>query len=434
MSHHLPTNVPTATKLPIYRQLFFQVLVAIILGVILGHYFPNFATQMKPLGDGFIKLVKMIIAPVIFLTLTIGIAQMSDLKKVRTLAVKSLLYFFFFSTLALILGLIAVHLFKPGVGLNISIETLDNNSISHYVAKAKSQSIVDFLMNIIPTTLLSPLVTGNILQIICLSIFFGIALSSSGEYGASILNFLQKLSMPIFKLVSILMSFAPIGAFGAIAFTIGQYGIASMANLAYLIFVFYFISAFFIIVILGLMCRYIGFSIFSLLKYLKDEIVLILGAGSSEAALPMLMQKMEKAGVKKSIVGLVVPLGYSFNLDGTNIYMTLAAIFIAQALGIDLTWQQQVLLLLVAIVSSKGAAGIAGAGFITLATTLSIIPDIPVAGMAIILGIDKFMNECRTLTNFVGNAVATVVIASWEKGLDLTKFKKTMKSKSHSIN
>ena len=287
-----------------------------------------------------------------------------------------------------------------------------------YVTKAHDSSIVGFLMNIIPDTTLSPLVSGDILQVLFISVLFGIALAATGEHGKSVYDFFQQLSRPVFKLVAILMKAAPIGAFGAMAFTIGKYGIASIGNLLYLILTFYITAVLFVVIVLGLVARYNGFSIFKLVRYIKDELFLVLGTSSSEAALPTLMQKMERAGCAKSVVGLVIPTGYSFNLDGTNIYMTLAALFIAQACNIDLSLQQQVLLLLVAMISSKGAAGVTGAGFITLAATLAVVPDVPVAGMALILGIDRFMSECRALTNLVGNACATIVVARWENQLD----------------
>jgi aerobic C4-dicarboxylate transport protein len=373
---------------------------------------------MKPFGDGFIRLVKMIIAPVIFLTVATGIAGMSDLSKVGRVVGKAMIYFLTFSTLALIIGLVVANVVQPGAGLNIDPASLDAAAVADYSSKAHEQTITGFLMNIIPTTIVGAFASGDILQVLFFAVLFGIALAMVGEKGAPVLSFLQALSAPIFKLVAILMKAAPIGAFGAMAFTIGKYGIGSVANLAMLVGTFYLTSILFVVIVLGLVCRYNGFSIFALLRYIKEELLLVLGTSSSEAALPTLMEKLEYAGAQKSVVGLVVPTGYSFNLDGTNIYMTLAALFIAQATNIDLSLGEQVLLLLVAMLSSKGAAGITGAGFITLAATLSVVPSVPVAGMALILGIDRFMSECRALTNLVGNAVATLVVARWEGALD----------------
>ncbi|MGO6710079.1 dicarboxylate/amino acid:cation symporter [Rhizobium leguminosarum] len=405
-------------KKPFYTHLYVQVLAAIAAGILLGHFYPEFGTQLKPLGDAFIKLVKMIIAPVIFLTVATGIAGMSDLQKVGRVAGKAMLYFLTFSTLALIIGLIVANVVQPGAGMNIDPASLDPAAVAGYAAKAHEQSIVGFLTNIIPTTIVGAFADGDILQVLFFSVLFGIALAMVGEKSEPVVNFLNALTAPVFKLVAILMKAAPIGAFGAMAFTIGKYGVGSIANLAMLIGTFYITSLLFVLVVLGAVARYNGFSIVALLRYIKEELLLVLGTSSSEAALPGLMNKMEKAGCKRSVVGLVIPTGYSFNLDGTNIYMTLAALFIAQATGIQLSWGDQILLLLVAMLSSKGAAGITGAGFITLAATLSVVPSVPVAGMALILGIDRFMSECRALTNLVGNAVATIVVARWENELD----------------
>ncbi|QIG06700.1 dicarboxylate/amino acid:cation symporter [Proteus sp. ZN5] len=405
-------------KQPLYKVLYVQVIVAILLGILLGHFYPDVGESFKPLGDGFIKIVKMIIAPVIFLTVVTGIAGMNNMKAVGTVAGKSMAYFLTFSTIALIIGLIVANVIRPGDGLNISPASLDASKVESYVAKAHDSSIVGFLMNIIPDTVVSPLVNGNILQVLFVSVVFGIALASIGTRGEPVLKFLQNLSEPVFKMVSMLMKLAPIGAFGAMAFTIGKYGISSISNLVLLVLTFYITSLLFVLVVLGAVAKYNGFSILSLIKYIKDELWLVLGTSSSEAALPSLMRKMENVGCKKSVVGLVIPTGYSFNLDGTNIYMTMAALFIAQATGIDLSLTEQITLLLVAMISSKGAAGVTGAGFITLAATLSVVPSVPVAGMALILGIDRFMSECRALTNLVGNACACIVVARWENALD----------------
>ncbi|KUJ56888.1 dicarboxylate/amino acid:cation symporter [Chryseobacterium aquaticum] len=400
-----------------YQQLYFQVIIAIIAGILLGNFYPELGEKMKPLGDGFIKLVKMIIAPVIFITLTLGIAHMTDLKKVGRIATKAMIYFFTFSTLALIIGLVVGNISHPGSGLNIDPEALSGD-ISQYQQKAHDTTLTGFIMNIIPETLFSPLVGDNILQVLLVAILMGVALVLTKEKSQRITDFLQDLATPIFKIVHMLMKLAPIGAFGAMAFTIGKYGLASVWNLIFLVGTFYITSALFVVLVLGAVAWYNGFNIFKLMFYLKEELLLVLGTSSSESALPGIMEKLEKAGCSKAIVGLVVPTGYSFNLDGTNIYMTLASLFIAQALNIDLSLEKQLILLLVAMLSSKGAAGVTGAGFVTLAATLAVVPEIPIAGMTLILGIDKFMSECRALTNVIGNSVATVVVANWEKQLD----------------
>ena len=407
-----------ARKLKFYQILYVQVLFAIVIGILLGYFKPDLGQAMQPLGDGFIKLVKMIIAPVIFLTVATGIAAMSDLKKVGRVAGKAMLYFLVFSTLALIVGMVVSHIVQPGAGMHINPATLDQKAVSGYVAKAHDSTITGFLLNVIPTTIFSPFVGGDILQVLFVAVLFGIALAQVGERGKPVLDFLTALAQPIFKLVAILMKAAPIGAFGAMAFTIGKYGIKSIINLAMLVGTFYATSVLFVVVVLGLVARYNGFSILKLGRSIRAELLRVLGTSSSEAALPTLMQKMERAGCSKSVVGLVVPTGYSFNLDGTNIYMTMAALFIAQACDIPLSLGDQILLLLVAMLSSKGAAGVTGAGFITLAATLSVVPTVPVAGMALILGVDRFMSECRALTNLVGNATAAVVVARWEGELD----------------
>jgi len=394
------------------------VLIAIALGVAIGHFWPDAGAALKPLGDAFIKLVKMIIAPVIFLTIVTGIAGMRDLARVGRVAAKAFGYFLFFSTFALVVGLIVANVVQPGAGLNIDPATLDASAISGYAAKAHDTTLTGFLLSVIPDTLVSALTAGNILQVLFVAILFGIALASIGDRGARVLSVLEDLSIAIFKLVSILMRAAPVGAFGAMAFTIATYGVGSLANLAGLVATFYLTSLLFVLVVLGAVGWACGFSILKLIAYLKAELLLVLGTSSSEAALPALIEKMERAGAPKSIVGLVVPAGYSFNLDGTNIYMTLAALFIAQATNTHLSLGEQLLLLGVAMLSSKGAAGVTGAGFVTLAATLSIVPSVPVAGMALILGVDRFMSECRSLTNFIGNAVATLVVARWEGVLD----------------
>jgi len=405
-------------RLPWYRQLYVQVLLAIALGALLGHWQPALAEQFKPLGDGFIKLVKMIIPPVIFLTIVTGIAGMRQLRTVGRVFGKAMAYFLFFSTLALVVGMVVAHAVRPGAGMDIDPATLDTAAVQGYVQKSHEMTLTGFLLDIIPDTLPGALVGGNILQVLFVSVLFGIALALAGDRGRPVLSFLEALTAPVFRLVHLLMKAAPVGAFGAIAFTIGRYGVESLANLAWLVGTFYVTSLLFVLVVLGAVARLCGFSVLKLCRYLRAELLLVLGTSSSESALPSLMEKMERAGCGKSVVGLVVPTGYSFNLDGTNIYMTLAALFIVQATNTDLSLGQQVALLLVAMLSSKGAAGVTGAGFITLAATLSVVPTVPVAGMALILGVDRFMSECRSITNFIGNAVATVVVARWEGALD----------------
>ncbi|MFW9465129.1 dicarboxylate/amino acid:cation symporter [Xanthomonas euvesicatoria pv. euvesicatoria] len=424
---------PLPASVPFYRQLYFQVVVAIVLGALLGHFEPAFAESLKPLGDAFIKLVKMIIAPVIFLTIVTGIAGMTHLKTVGRVFGKAMAYFLFFSTLALVVGLVVAHVVQPGAGMNINPADLDQSAVKSYVEKSHDLTLVGFLMDIIPNSLIGAFtgdqvvngkLTGpNTLQVLFVAVLFGVSLALVGERGKPVLNLLEALIAPVFKLVHILMRAAPIGAFGAIAFTIGKYGVESLVNLAWLVGSFYLTSLLFVLVILGLVSRLCGFSVLKLIRYLKAELLLVLGTSSSESALPSLMEKMEKAGCEKSVVGLVVPTGYSFNLDGTNIYMTLAALFIAQATNTELTLGHQIALLAVAMLSSKGAAGVTGAGFITLAATLAVVPEVPVAGMALILGVDRFMSECRSLTNFIGNAVATVVVSRWENALDRDRLK-----------
>jgi aerobic C4-dicarboxylate transport protein len=422
----IDSDAAPATRPPFWRSLYAQVLVAIVLGILIGWLAPDIGVGLKPLGDAFIKLVKMIIAPVIFLTVVTGIAGLGHLGDLGRVAAKAFGYFLAVSTLALIVGLIVANVVQPGAGMHIAPAQLDTSHIADYAAKAHDQTLTGFLIGIIPATPVSALAEGEILQVLFVAILFGIALSLAGERAAPVTDLLERLTLVVFRLVAMLMKAAPIGAFGAMAFTIGRFGLDSLANLGGLILCFYLTSLGFVLVVLGGIARIAGFSIFRLIAYLKDELLLVLGTSSSESALPNLMAKMERAGCAKTIVGLVVPTGYSFNLDGTNIYMTLAALFIAQACDVDLSMGEQISLLLVAMLSSKGAAGVTGAGFITLAATLSIVPSVPVAGMALILGIDRFMSECRSLTNFVGNAVATVVVARWEGGLDREKLKEVL--------
>lgn len=419
--------IQTAPRLPWYRQLYVQVLVAIALGVFIGHFWPATGVALQPLGDAFIKLVKMIIAPVIFLTIVTGIAGMKELAAIGRVAGKAFAYFLTFSTLALVVGLVVANVVQPGAGLNIDPDTLDAGKVVNFQEQAHARTLTAFLLDIIPGTLISAVADGhNILQVLFVAILFGVALSLVGEKADPLMVVLESASHAIFKLVSFLMKAAPIGAFGAMAATIGKYGIATLINLIGLVATFYLTSFLFVLVVLGTVARFAGFNILHLIRYLKAELLLVLGTSSSEAALPSLIEKMERAGCRKSVVGLVVPTGYSFNLDGTNIYMTLAALFIAQACNVPLSIEEQILLLGVAMLSSKGAAGVTGAGFITLAATLSIVPSVPVAGMTLILGVDRFMSECRSLTNFIGNAVATVVVSAWEKGLDRERFSAAM--------
>ena len=411
---------------PLYRKLYFWVLTGIVAGALVGHFFPEFGASLKPLGDGFIALVKMIIAPVIFLTVATGIAGMKDMSAVGSVAGKAFAYFLFFSTLALVIGLVVANVVQPGAGLNIDPATLDAAAVANYADTAEEQTISGFLLAIIPTTLFSAFTSGSILQVLLVAILTGVAVSATRPHSDLVLDVMTSFSEVVFKLVHMLMKLAPIGAFGAMAFTIGEFGIGSLANLAMLVGTFYLTALLFVLVVLGLVARFTGFSILALIRYLREELLLVLGTSSSEAALPSLMEKMEIAGAKKGVVGLVVPTGYSFNLDGTNIYMTLASLFIAQAVGVELSLTEQLTLVLVAMISSKGAAGVTGSGFVILAATLSVVPSVPVAGMALILGIDRFMSECRALTNFVGNAVATIVVAKWENALDTERLAAAM--------
>jgi aerobic C4-dicarboxylate transport protein len=405
-------------KKPIYKHLYAQVLFAIFCGVVVGHFYPETGAAMKPLGDAFIKLIKMMIAPIIFCTVVTGIAGMEDMKKVGRVGVKALLYFEVVSTVALIIGLAVVNIFRPGAGMNVDVSTLDTKALASYTTAAKSQSSVDFLMNVIPNTIVDAFAKGEILQVLLFSLLFGLALASAGEDGRPVVNFIEKVSHALFLVVGFIMKLAPIGAFGAMAFTIGKYGIGSLQQLAALMGSFYLTCLLFIFVVLGLIARWAGFSIVRFIAYIKEELLIVLGTSSSESVLPRMMAKMEKLGCSKSVVGLVIPTGYSFNLDGTSIYLTMAAIFVAQATNSDLTLMQQLTILGVLLLTSKGASGVTGSGFIVLAATLSSVPAIPVAGLALILGIDRFMSEARALTNLIGNGVATIVVSKWEKELD----------------
>ena len=406
---------------PFWRTLYFWVLVAIAAGALLGWLSPETGRALKPLGDGFIKLVKMIITPVIFLTVVTGIAGMADLKAFGRVGAKAMAYFLTVSTLALAIGLIVANIVRPGAGLGVDPATLDPGAVAAYVSQAHEQTITGFLLNIIPNTMVSAFTEGEILQVLLVAILFGVALALLGARGERLLDLLKVATAVVFRIVHILMYAAPVGAFGAMAFTIGQYGIGTLASLAALILTFYATALLFVIVVLGLIARAAGFSLLGLLGYIKDELLLVLGTSSSESALPLLMEKLERAGCPKPIVGLVVPTGYSFNLDGTNIYLTLATLFIAQAMGVELTLYEQLVILGVAMLTSKGASGVTGAGFVTLAATLAVVSPALVPGMAIVLGIDKFMSECRALTNFIGNGVATIVVSAWEGELDREK-------------
>lgn len=414
-------------KKPFYKILYVQVLFAIAVGIVLGHFWPDTGIAMKPLGDGFIKLIKMIIGPIIFCTVVSGIAGMRDMKKVGRVGGKALLYFEVISTFALLLGLISAHVLKPGVGFNIDPASLDSAAISQYVSKAHGQSTVEFLMHIVPDTIFSAFANGDILQILLVSLFFGSALAAIGERARIVFDMVEQVSKVFFHIVHVITKVAPIGAFGAMAFTIGKYGLGSLVPLLKLIGTFYFTAIVFVLVVLGTVAKLTGFSIVRFVAYIKEELLIVLGTSSSEAALPHLMEKLENLGCSKSVVGLVVPTGYSFNLDGTNIYMTMAVIFIAQATGIELTLVQQLTIIGVAMLTSKGASGVTGSGFITLAATLAVVPTIPVAGMVLILGIDRFMSECRALTNIIGNGVATVVVSAWERELDRKRLGKVLR-------
>ncbi len=416
-------------KGPFYTELYFQVLAAILVGGFIGHFYrgePWIAEYLKPLGDAFVKLVKMIIAPVIFLTIVIGIAGMRDMGRLGRVVFKAFAYFLFFSTLALIVGLIVANVVQPGAGMNIDIATLaagDVSRVQGFQAASQDYTLVSFLLNIIPDTFVGAFTSGNILQVLFLSIVVGVAMALVGDHAEPALTVLGSVATVIFRVVGILMRAAPVGAFGAFAFVVSSQGLEAIQNLAILILSVYATSILFIIIVLGAVAAWAGFNILKLIRYLKEELFLVLGTSSSESALPALMDKLERAGCARPIVGLVVPTGYSFNLDGTNIYMTLAALFIAQATNTQLGLDQQIILLLVAMLSSKGAAGVTGAGFITLAATLAVFPSSPIEGMAIILGVDRFLSECRALTNFIGNAVATVVVSRWEGALDKVKLK-----------
>jgi aerobic C4-dicarboxylate transport protein len=403
---------------PLYTHLYFQVLTGIALGVALGYFWPGTGAAMRPLGDGFIKLIRMIIAPIIFSTVVVGIAKMGDMRNVGRIGVKALVYFEIVSTLALVIGLVVINLLKPGVGINADPATLDANTVAAYTSNAQRLSTVDFLLNIIPTTVVDAFAKGEILQVLFFSVLFGLALLHFGEKGRMLVGLIDEFSHALFAVVGMIMRVAPIGAFGAMAFTIGQYGIGTLFSLGKLMACFYATCLLFVLVVLGGIATWTGFSLFKFIRYIKEEILIALGTSSSEPVLPRMMAKLEHLGCSKSVVGLVIPTGYSFNLDGTSIYMTMAAIFIAQATNTPLTVSQQLGILAVLLLTSKGAAAVTGGGFVTLAATLSAIHTIPVAGLALIVGIDRFMSEARTITNLIGNGVGTIVIANWDEALN----------------
>jgi len=414
------------------KNLYLQVLAAIAIGVLLGHFFPDIGTTMKPLGDGFIKLIKMIIAPIIFCTVVVGIAGMEDMKKVGKTGAYALLYFEVISTVALIIGLIIINVVQPGASMHVDPHSLDTNSISSYVGPGKMQTTVEFLLNIIPTSVVDAFAKGDMLQVLLFSMLFGFALHSFGGRGTLVFDFIEKFSHVLFNIVGIIMKVAPLGAFGAMAFTIGKYGVGSLASLGKLMGTFYLTCLVFIFVILGTIAKLHGFNIWKFIKYIKEELFIVLGTSSSEAALPRMMMKLENLGATKSVVGLVIPTGYSFNLDGTSIYLTMAAMFIAQATDTPITLIQQITLLAVLLLTSKGAAGVTGSGFIVLAATLSAVGNVPVAGLALILGIDRFMSEARALTNLVGNGVATLVVAKWCGELDTQQLRQGLEHETES--
>lgn len=403
------------------KSLYIQVIIAIVIGVVLGHFMPDLGAQMKPLGDGFIKLIKMIIAPIIFCTVVVGIAGMEDMKKVGKTGGYALLYFEIMSTVALIIGLIIVNAVQPGAGMHVDPASLDAKAIASYTDPAKMQTTTEFLLHIIPTSVVDAFAKGDMLQVLLFSVLFGFALHAFGGRGNIVFDVIERLSHVLFHIVNMIMKLAPIGAFGAMAFTIGKHGVSSLLQLAQLMGAFYATCLIFIFVVLGSVARFHGFSIWKFIKYIKEELLLVLGTSSSESALPRMMAKLENLGAKKTVVGLVIPTGYSFNLDGTAIYLTMAAVFIAQATDTTMTLTQQITLLAVLLVTSKGAAGVTGSGFIVLAATLSAVGGIPVAGLALILGIDRFMSEARALTNLIGNGVATLVVAKWCKELDMNQ-------------
>ncbi len=406
------------TRKPFYKVLYVQVLVAIAIGVLLGHFYPDTAIALKPLGDGFVKLIKMIIAPIIFCTVVTGIAGMQSMKAVGKTGGYALLYFEIVSTIALLIGLFVVNIVQPGVGMNAVVSEKIPTEIAGFVDAGAKQSMIEFLLNVIPNTVVGAFASGDILQVLFFAILFGYALHRAGDYGRPVFEFIERISEVFFGIIGVIMKVAPLGALGAMAFTIGKYGVGSLVNLGYLMACFYITCLLFVLVVLGGIARFHGFSILKFVRYIREELLIVLGTSSSETALPRMIDKMQRLGVNKSVVGLVIPTGYSFNLDGTSIYLTMAAVFIAQATNTPMDISHQVALILVLLIASKGAAGVTGSGFIVLAATLSAVGHLPVAGLALILGIDRFMSEARALTNLVGNGVATIVVGKWCGQLD----------------
>ncbi|KMO15069.1 sodium:dicarboxylate symporter [Methylobacterium indicum] len=428
MQHATPSATAPGSSQPWYKVLYIQVLIAIALGVLLGYVAPDTAKAMKWLGDAFIALIKMMIAPIIFCTIVHGIASIGDLKKVGRVGLKALVYFEVVSSLALVIGVIVGEIVRPGAGFGATAEQLDAKAVAGYVSKAQADSTIAHIMAIIPKSYFDAFAGGDLLQILLISVLTGVVITGLGERGKPATHAIEAAGEIFFRIIGMIVKLAPIGAFGAMAYTIGQYGIGKLGNLAGLVATFYLTSLLFVLVVLGLIARFSGFSIIKFLAYIKDELLIVLGTSSSETVLPHMMQKMKRLGASDSVVGLVIPTGYSFNLDGTNIYMTLATLFLAQAVGADLSFGQYATIIAVAMLTSKGASGVTGAGFITLAATLAAIPGnpVPVAAMALILGIDKFMSECRALTNLVGNGVACVVVSRWEGELDPVKLREVM--------
>jgi aerobic C4-dicarboxylate transport protein len=418
------------TRKPLYASLYVQVIVAIVIGILLGHFMPQTGEAMKPLGDGFIKLIKMIIAPIIFCTVVVGIAGMEDMKKVGKTGGFALLYFEIVSTIALLVGLAIVNLVQPGAGMNVDPATLDQKGIAAYTKPGQMQSTTDFLLNVIPSTVVDAFAKGEILQVLLFAVLFGFALHKFGGRGTLVFDWIEKTSHVLFAIVGYIMRVAPIGAFGAMAFTIGKYGVGSLVQLGKLMGTFYLTCLVFVLVVLGLIARLHGFSIIKFIRYIKEELLIVLGTSSSESVLPRMMAKLENLGVRKSTVGLVIPTGYSFNLDGTSIYLTMAAVFVAQATNTPMTLTQQLTLLAVLLLTSKGAAGVTGSGFIVLAATLAAVGHVPVAGLALILGVDRFMSEARALTNLVGNGVATVVVGRWCGELDEARMNRVLNNET----
>jgi aerobic C4-dicarboxylate transport protein len=410
--------VTAASRKPLYSHLYAQVLTAIILGILLGYFYPQLGEQMKPFGDAFIKMIKMLIAPIIFCTVVHGIAGMEDLKRVGRVGIKALIYFEVVTTLALIVGLVIVNILQPGAGMNVDAKAIDTKSIQIYTTKAGQQGTVEFFLNIIPATVVGAFAEGEILQVLFFAVLFAFALSLLGERGKPLLNLIDIVSHALFGVVGIIMRVAPLGAFGAMAFTIGRYGVGSLVSLGHLMAAFYITCLIFIFGVLGSIAWLAGFSIWKFIKYIKEELLIVLGTSSSESVLPRMIAKLENLGCKETVVGLVIPTGYSFNLDGTCIYLTMAAIFLAQATNTELTLWHQIGIIAMLLLTSKGAAGVTGSGFIVLAATLSSVGTIPVASIALILGVDRFMSEARALTNLIGNGVATIVVAKWERALD----------------